>query len=101
MLAGCGKQELENLEEYGTCIGHAFQISDDILDETGNAEKMGKKPGQDKKLNKSTYPKFYGIEQSKKLLWEKIQKAINAVEIFGDKAEPLRLIAEFIGTREN
>lgn len=101
MLGKANNKEMNHLTSYAECIGHAFQISDDILDEIGDEKKLGKKTGQDIKLNKATYPKFFGIQKSKEILHEKIQTAITSLQIFGEKANPLKLIAEYIGKREN
>ncbi|WP_442604480.1 polyprenyl synthetase family protein [Paenibacillus sp. KN14-4R] len=63
-IAGASEDQLEALTEFGTCIGLAFQIQDDILDLTGDATKLGKSTRSDEKLAKVTYPYFIGLEAS-------------------------------------
>ncbi len=53
------------LREYGECIGLAFQIADDVLNETGTADQLGKAAGSDRERQKATYPAVYGIEASR------------------------------------
>ena len=50
------------LENFGKMLGQLFQITDDILDVTGDSEKLGKTTGKDEKENKLTYVKLYGLE---------------------------------------
>jgi geranylgeranyl diphosphate synthase type II len=53
------------LDQYGTEIGLAFQIVDDILDEEGSAASLGKTAGKDRAAGKPTYPAFFGLDQSR------------------------------------
>ncbi|EKD27503.1 MAG: hypothetical protein ACD_79C00693G0001, partial [uncultured bacterium] len=101
ILMNAAESELEMITKYGLLIGEAFQIADDILDEIGDSAKLGKNTGQDLKLNKSTFPKFFGIDKSKQILFDKINSAVACLNQFGKKAESLNQIAHFIGTREN
>lgn len=68
-------KEREAIREYGDLIGLAFQIQDDILDVEGDFAKLGKKIGSDQALKKSTYPSIFGMEKSKEILKETIEKA--------------------------
>ena len=68
MIAGADGKTLENLTEFAKKIGLAFQISDDILDETATLETLGKTPHKDKQAGKVTYLSFYGMEEAKKRL---------------------------------
>jgi len=65
IVAGASREERDLLRAYGREIGLLFQITDDILDATSNAETLGKDAGSDADLKKTTYPKLYGLEQSK------------------------------------
>lgn len=65
IIAGVNDEKLEIITEFAKNFGLAFQIADDILDETSTFEKMGKTLGKDKNENKLTYVSLYGIEQSK------------------------------------
>ncbi len=99
-ILGDGSLEQQKaLKDYGRYIGLAFQIQDDILDEIGNTEKLGKTVGKDKKNNKLTFPSVYGLEESKKLAQEYLDKALKSIEILDNK-EILQGIAKFIVERE-
>ncbi len=101
MLAYCGEDMLSSLTKYGENIGLAFQIIDDILDVEGETEVLGKKAGSDEAKMKMTYPKLYGIEESKQKSNELIDNAINSLAAFDEKAEPLREIAKYLLERKS
>ncbi|GAB5047072.1 polyprenyl synthetase family protein [Thermodesulfovibrio sp. TK110] len=96
ILASADEEKIKRIEKYGLSIGLAFQIIDDILDIEGSTEEIGKPKGSDIERGKMTYPRVYGIAQSKKKAEELIDKALNALETFDHKAEPLREIARYI-----
>jgi geranylgeranyl diphosphate synthase type II len=100
-LAGARDIEMDALTRYGKAIGLAFQITDDILDVEGSVASMGRPPGVDRTRNKVTYPALLGLEESKRRFKELIGKAIEAVDLFGDRGEPLREIARYIGSRSS
>ncbi|MBT2290687.1 polyprenyl synthetase family protein [Paenibacillus albidus] len=64
-IAGATEKQLEALREFGSQIGLAFQVQDDILDLVGDESKLGKKTGSDLKQQKVTYPYFIGLEASR------------------------------------
>lgn len=66
VLGGASDEQVEELQKAACLIGLAFQIQDDILDVTGDAQVIGKPVGSDDKNNKTTYVTLYGIEQAKK-----------------------------------
>lgn len=66
IIAGADEKTLQSLTEYASYYGHAFQIYDDILDVTSTLEELGKTPGKDANVEKSTYVSMYGIEEAKK-----------------------------------
>jgi len=96
ILGGASEKDIKSLDDYGKNIGLAFQISDDILDIEGDSEKMGKPAGSDIERGKNTYPAIHGMEKSKIILREIIDNAIETLEAFKERAEPLRQIAEYI-----
>jgi geranylgeranyl diphosphate synthase type II len=57
---------LERLDDYGRCLGLAFQIIDDLLDVEGEAEQTGKRVGKDAARGKLTYPAFLGVAESRR-----------------------------------
>lgn len=89
-----------HLDEYGKLIGLAFQVVDDILDISGDPLVMGKPSGTDEKNNKATYPLLMGMEKSEKFAGDLIAESIEHLSCFGEKALPLRVIAEYILNRK-
>jgi geranylgeranyl diphosphate synthase type II len=69
-IGGATERQLEALTTFGTNIGLAFQILDDILDIVGDEKKLGKPTGSDEKSRKVTYPYFVGIEASRRKVEE-------------------------------
>lgn len=101
ILAGCSDEALLKLTRYGSNIGLAFQVVDDILDVEGETEVLGKPKGSDEKKKKMTYPKLYGIQESKDKASELVAVAIESLSEFGGKAEPLRAIARYLIERNS
>ena len=89
------------LREFGHRIGLAFQITDDLLDVTGDQSRLGKKPGRDADLGKLTYPGLLGIENSRHKAEQLVQEACAAVAAFGDRGKWLKELAQFILERDH
>ena len=77
---------IRNMTVYAECLGLAFQIADDILDVSGNAEEMGKGVGEDAKNDKLTYVSMHGIEEAREKLHELTQRAVDAIAEYYDNA---------------
>ena len=92
--------QIQMLESYAQHIGLAFQVTDDILNVEGDPAIMGKAVGTDKLRHKSTYPSLLGLEESKKFARKLIENALQTLESFDQKAEPLRAIATYIVDRK-
>ncbi|MFN8578469.1 MAG: farnesyl diphosphate synthase [Candidatus Sericytochromatia bacterium] len=101
ILSNATQEQLNNLTMYSENIGLAFQIVDDILDITGETKELGKTTGKDVTQNKVTYPRLYGLEESRKMAERCIENAINNLESFGEKAYYLKLLAEYILNRKS
>ncbi len=96
MGAICGEasqEQFDSLCEYGLNIGLAFQIADDILDETASSEQLGKTAGKDVKAAKCTYPAVVGMDRAKKIQQKVTRAAMDALDPFGAKADALRQLA--------
>lgn len=65
IVASADEEKIAAMQEFGQYLGFAFQICDDILDETSTFEKLGKTLGKDKDANKPTYTAIYGIEKAR------------------------------------
>ncbi|MCF6217986.1 MAG: (2E,6E)-farnesyl diphosphate synthase [Gammaproteobacteria bacterium] len=105
MLAAYSKPSLDtpsinHLDHYAKCIGLNFQIKDDILDIEGETEILGKPQGSDLNANKATYPAIVGMDEAKQMMSDLHQEALESLSQFGDKAEPLRDLAEYIISRK-
>lgn len=99
ILAGAELTDLQRLSRYAQNIGLAFQIVDDILDITATQEELGKTAGKDVQAGKVTYPSLWGIEESKRRAKQLVEAAKAELAIFGEKAQPLLAIADFITNR--
>ncbi|MBW4614743.1 MAG: polyprenyl synthetase family protein [Desmonostoc vinosum HA7617-LM4] len=99
ILTGVDEQILLPLSQYARDIGLAFQIIDDVLDMTGTQEELGKTPGKDQKAQKVTYPSLWGLEESKLKAQKLIDSAKAQLACFGEKAQPLMAIADYIIAR--
>lgn len=95
------EEEKAALEKYAEKIGVLFQIVDDLLDVTGDTKKMGKNVGRDQELDKSTYPKILGIKGAKKAAEDYAEEAKSSLNIFGDQAENLKELVDYILTRQH
>jgi geranylgeranyl diphosphate synthase type II len=95
------EEEKAALEKYAEKIGVLFQIFDDLLDVTGDTKKMGKNVGRDQELDKSTYPKILGIKGAKKAAEDYAEEAKSSLNIFGDQAENLKELVDYILTRQH
>ena len=100
-LCGATPTQEHTLYTYGTQTGLAFQITDDILDLEGDAEKLGKPLGSDLKQDKATYPKILGIDASRALARRASDTALSALSDFGPEADPLRALAHYIVERDS
>ena len=100
MGAHCGAQipqpDLDHLDRYAKCVGLAFQVVDDILDEEGDAETLGKTAGKDKAGGKPTYTSLMGLVEARRFAGELLQDAEEALAAFGERGARLREIANFI-----
>jgi geranylgeranyl pyrophosphate synthase len=92
---------IARLDHYAKCIGLAFQIHDDVLDETADTHTLGKTQGADRARNKPTYPAIIGLEASIKLAKELTDEAIDNLARFDDNAHPLRELARYVVERQN
>ncbi len=100
LLGGASRSQIQMLKTYAANIGLAFQVADDILNVEGNPQLMGKAVGTDALREKSTYPSLLGLEDSKRFARNLIQNALQAIETFDKKSEPLRAIAVYIIERK-
>lgn len=101
MLANAQQWQVDALTVYAEKFGLAFQITDDILDVTGDQAKIGKPIGSDEKNNKATYVSLYSLAEAKHMAETAGQQALSALDKFGPEADILRLMVRYVLTREN
>ncbi len=89
------------LDHFGTCIGLAFQITDDVLDVTGSQAKLGKGVNKDADLGKLTYPGLIGLDRSRQMAQEQIDEACRAIAPWGERGQPLEAMARFVLERDH
>jgi geranylgeranyl diphosphate synthase type II len=100
VMGGATDQLFASLDQYGTEIGLAFQIVDDILDEEGSAATLGKTAGKDRAAGKPTYPAFFGLDRSRAMAAECHEKAKQALDTAGLLDSRLADIASWIIDRK-
>jgi len=100
-LSGMEEAGIAALDEYAKSFGMAFQITDDILDVTGNQDLIGKPLGSDEKNHKSTYVSLLGMDQSCRLAQDAVESCLKALNYFGPEADFLRELASYTLNRQN
>jgi geranylgeranyl diphosphate synthase type II len=98
-MAGAPPARLEALSRYGKTAGLAFQIVDDILNETGQSRKLGKPAGSDRVLGKMTFPAAAGLARSRAEVERLTRESVAALGIFGGRARPLADLARYMAGR--
>jgi farnesyl diphosphate synthase len=87
------------LKAYAHDLGIAFQMADDILDATGTEEDTGKSVGQDATAGKSTFVSILGLEQAREQAAMLSRQAAEHLDIFGERADVLRELAQYVVER--
>lgn len=99
--AGAGRKQREAFARYGTSLGLAFQIADDVLDVTATTAQIGKTAGRDAALKKSTYPALLGIDGALARASGLVDEACEALKEEGLLTTALEAIARFIVERQS
>jgi len=100
MIGRAEEMEIDCLSRYGEKIGLAFQIADDILDETSSDDVLGKPTGSDLKRHKLTYPAVHGMETARKRVMELTREAVAELDPLSRDTAALRAIANHLMKRE-
>lgn len=100
LLGGASPEQLDRLTRYGSAIGLAFQVVDDLLDVESNAAALGKNPG-DEAREKSTYPALLGVEASRALADDLVHSARAEVLDLGAIGQVLASLADYVAARKN
>jgi geranylgeranyl diphosphate synthase type II len=99
LSAGAPAGDVASLRRFGETIGWAFQVTDDILDVEESSAALGKTAGKDIAQQKATYPAVFGLPRSHEIANELANKATAELQPYGERAERLRAIAEFLVLR--
>jgi geranylgeranyl diphosphate synthase type II len=101
ILAGADHRQLALFSSYGSKLGLAFQIVDDVLDITGSQDKLGKDVGSDIRNDKATYPSVVGLEKSRRIASELVEGAREDIVRIGPGCDVFLYIADFVIERES
>jgi len=100
ILGNADEQDLKYFTLFGEKIGLAFQIEDDILDETSSEEVLGKPVGSDQEKNKLTYPAVHGMEAARSAAARLTHEALVALEAIDRDTSVLEGIATYLVNRQ-
>ncbi|MGO4837429.1 polyprenyl synthetase family protein, partial [Rhizobiaceae sp. 2RAB30] len=101
VIADAAPADRERLAEFGSAIGLAFQLADDLLDLTSDVGTMGKATGKDAAAGKATLASLHGIDWARSQLRGLVDQAEALLEPYGEQAANLRRAAAFIAHRRN
>jgi farnesyl diphosphate synthase len=101
ILGGASEQNRRALVDFGTALGLAFQIADDLLDAEGDVATVGKAVAKDAAANKATLVSLLGTDAARAMLRETERSASAALAPFGAKADVLRKAARFVANRKS
>ncbi|ARP63168.1 polyprenyl synthetase family protein [Mesorhizobium sp. M7A.F.Ca.CA.001.09.2.1] len=101
LIAGAPADDRERLAEFGSAIGLAFQLADDLLDLTADASQMGKATGKDAAAGKATLVALHGANWARGQLHGLVQQAHALLEPYGDDAQLLKEAATFVAARNS
>ena len=100
ILAQSDEKILSDLTRYAEAFGLAFQITDDILDVTGDAAVLGKATGSDAKHFKATYVSLTSLDAAKNFAQSAVDDALDALKNFGSEADFLRELVTYLISRK-
>jgi farnesyl diphosphate synthase len=101
LIAGAPAEDRERLAEFGSAIGLAFQLADDLLDLTADASQMGKATGKDAAAGKATLVALHGANWARSQLHGLVEQAHALLEPYGDDAQLLKEAATFVAARNS
>ncbi len=98
---GASAEDRRAMARYGEALGLAFQIADDVLDRTGNAQALGKTPGKDERSGKATYPALFGVAASRAEAERLVGLALEAIPAAVCERSLLEALARYAVEREH
>ena len=101
VIAGASSVDRMRLAEFGSAIGLAFQLADDLLDHTSDAMTLGKAAGKDAAAGKATLVSLHGSVWAQRQLKGLVEQAVELLAPYGEKAAVLIEAARFVAARRN
>ena len=99
VAAGAPQDDRQRMVRFGEIVGLAFQLRDDLLDLTADSATLGKAAGKDAARGKKTLPSIHGIQWTQHKLAGLIEEASALLAPYGDRAEMLIALANYVATR--
>ena len=99
ILSGATQAQQTALADYANALGLAYQIIDDVLDASADQATLGKPARADQSRGKATFVSLWGLDRARAKAAHLSEDAIRHLQIFGDEAQPLRQIVDFLITR--
>ena len=100
ILAGAGEKTVALAREYAAFVGLAFQMIDDVLDQTADEALLGKPVGSDQKNGKTTFVTLLGLEETRKRAAEYTKKALAVLEEIGGDTADIKALTQELLIRE-
>lgn len=103
-LVGARGELADAFKQFGELLGLAFQITDDLLDVTGDIKTLGKTPGKDEAAQKATWVRMFGVEKSRRQvadLQEQLEELLRQTCIASGGRAALNAIVDYVVTRQN
>ncbi|MEP1962529.1 polyprenyl synthetase family protein [Tateyamaria sp.] len=98
--ARMAQADLGPLQTYARALGLAFQIADDVLDVTSDADTMGKATGKDADAGKATFVSLLGLDEAKRRADALVTEACDALQVYKAEGDTLRDAARFVVARK-
>lgn len=100
IIGGASAEQRQVLAEFGSAIGLAFQLADDLLDITASADTLGKATGKDASAGKATLVALHGVDWARHQLNGLTQQAETLLAGFGARGDMLKAASRFVATRQ-
>lgn len=100
IISNATHEQIMHVRNFADYLGLAFQIQDDVLDVLGDVEVLGKPIGSDEQQNKNTFVTLLGLEKSKELMIEYYNKAVDELKTFGESADFLENLTQYLMLRD-
>ena len=101
IIGGASADEMAAIQQYASRIGLLFQITDDLLDVTQATETLGKTAGKDIAAKKATYPRHFGVDNTRKMANAIRDEAYSALSVIDRDTSMLSSLTDLIVNRTN